>query len=110
MSTTTTTFPSSKSRTHVRKQPPYNVVLIDDDDHSYDYVIGMMQKLFGYPVEKGFVIAQEVDSVGRAAVLTTTKEHAELKRDQIHAFGPDKDIPDCKGAMTAIIEPTTSGS
>jgi ATP-dependent Clp protease adaptor protein ClpS len=40
-------------------------------------------------------------------VLTTTKEHAELKRDQIHAFGPDKRIPRCAGAMSAVIEPAT---
>jgi len=105
MSTTTTTFPSSKARTDVRKQPPYNVILIDDEDHSYEYVIEMMQKLFGYPVERGSVIAQEVHTQGRATVVKTTREHTELKRDQIHAYGRDKFIKRCKEAMTAIIEP-----
>ena len=38
-------------------------------------------------------------------VLTTTLEHAELKRDQIHAFGRDKQIDDCVGAMYATVEP-----
>jgi len=37
--------------------------------------------------------------------LTTTKEHAELKQEQIHAFGPDSLIPQCAGSMTATIEP-----
>jgi ATP-dependent Clp protease adaptor protein ClpS len=46
-----------------------------------------------------------VDTRGRAIVLTTTLEHAELKRDQIHAYGPDPRIPRCKGSMTAEIEP-----
>jgi ATP-dependent Clp protease adaptor protein ClpS len=28
-----------------------------------------------------------------------------LKRDQIHAYGPDPNIPHCKGSMSAEIEP-----
>lgn len=31
----------------------------------------------------------------------------ELKRDQIHAYGPDPHIKRCKGSMTATIEPAT---
>jgi ATP-dependent Clp protease adaptor protein ClpS len=87
-----------------RKMPQYNVILWNDNDHSYDYVIGMMQKLFGFPREQGLKIAKEVDSQGKAICLTTTLEHAELKRDQIHAFGPDKEIARCKGSMSATIE------
>jgi len=88
-----------------KRQPPYHVILRDDNDHSYEYVIIMLQKLFGYPIEKGYELAKEVDTTGRVIVLTTTKEHAELKRDQIHAFGADPRIPRCKGSMTAYIEP-----
>jgi ATP-dependent Clp protease adaptor protein ClpS len=88
-----------------KRQPPYNVVLWNDDDHTYAYVITMMQKLFGYPVEKGMQLATKVDTQGRVIVLTTTREHAELKRDQIHAFGKDDLIAGCKGSMSASIEP-----
>src|SRR5262245_27906209 len=88
-----------------KRQPPYNVVLLNDDDHSFDYVIAMMQQLFGYPREKGYQLAYNVHTQGRVIVLTTTMEHAELKRDQIHAFGPDPLIPRCKGSMSAEIEP-----
>jgi ATP-dependent Clp protease adaptor protein ClpS len=88
-----------------KRQPPYNVVLWNDDDHTYNYVINMMQKLFGFPVEKGMQIATEVDTRGRVIVLTTTREHAELKRDQIHAYGKDDLIAGCKGSMSATIEP-----
>jgi ATP-dependent Clp protease adaptor protein ClpS len=38
-------------------------------------------------------------------VLTTTMEHAELKQEQIHAFGPDPLSKESAGSMTAIIEP-----
>jgi len=44
-------------------------------------------------------MAKEVDSTGRVVVDTTTKERAELKQDQIHAFGPDPSIPRCQGSI-----------
>ena len=94
-----------KRQEKTKRQPPYNVVLLNDDDHSYEYVIIMLQQLFGHPPEKGYQMAKEVDTSGRVIVLTTTMEHAELKRDQIHAFGPDPLIARCKGSMSATIEP-----
>ncbi len=89
----------------VQKQPPYNVVLLNDDDHSFEYVIHMLQKLFGHPPEKGYLMAWTVHTQGRVIVDTTSRERAELKRDQIHAFGPDAGIPRCKGSMSSVIEP-----
>ena len=85
--------------------PPYNVVLLDDEDHSYEYVIFMLRKVFGHPVNKGYEMAKKVDSEGRVVVLTTHLEEAELKRDQIHAFGPDPLLPRSKGSMSATVEP-----
>jgi ATP-dependent Clp protease adaptor protein ClpS len=95
----------TKEQQKTKKLPPYHVILLNDDDHSYDYVIAMLQQLFGHPRTKGQLLAQEVDKTGRAIVDTTSKERAELKRDQIHAFGPDPLIPRCKGSMSATIEP-----
>ncbi len=97
--------PEHQRRT--KRQPRYHVILWDDDDHSYEYVVLMMRQLFCHSFEKGFKIAKSVDNAGRAVVLTTTREHAELKRDQIHAFGKDSLIERCKGSMSATIEPET---
>ena len=94
----------AKERDH-KRQPRYHVVLWDDNDHTVTYVIRMMQELFGHPKEQGFMIAREVDTSGRAICLTTTREHAELKRDQIHAYGKDDDVKNCKGSMSCTIEP-----
>ena len=88
-----------------KRQPPYHVILWNDNDHSYEYVIAMLMELFGLPLERGFLMAKEVDTQGRVVVLTTTREHAELKRDQIHAYGKDALITGCKGSMWATIEP-----
>jgi len=87
-----------------KKQPRYHVILWDDDDHSYDYVIQMMQKLFGHTYQRGYELASQVDNSGRTICLTTTMEHAELKRDQIHAYGRDDRIACCQGSMSASIE------
>ena len=88
-----------------KKQPPYHVILLDDDDHTYEYVIDMLRKLFGYTPEQAFQLACGVDCNGRVIVDTTTLERAELKRDQIHAFGRDWRIERCAGSMSADLEP-----
>lgn len=85
--------------------PPWNVVLLDDDDHTYEYVVEMLRAVFGMTRERAYLHACEVDSQKRTILLTTSREHAELKRDQVHGYGPDPRIPRCKGSMTAIIEP-----
>jgi len=95
----------TKPTDQTRKQPRYHVLLWDDDDHTYEYVIRMVRQLFGHTLEKAYELACEVDKIGKAICLTTTKEHAELKRDQIHAFGKDTLISRCKGSMSATIEP-----
>jgi len=88
-----------------RTMPPWHVVLLNDDDHSYEYVIEMLKSIFGHNDQEGFRLAEEVDKHGRAVVYTTHRELAELKRDQIHAFGKDERVATCAGAMSAIIEP-----
>ena len=105
---TTATVQREASDRRRKRQPRYHVILWDSDDHSYEYVIRMMQELFHHSETSGFVIAKQVDTGGRAICLTTTKEHAELKRDQIHAYGKDHEIPRCKGSMKSSIEPETS--
>ena len=89
-----------------KRLPPYHVVLLDDDDHTYNYVTRMLRQLFGHTLEQAFLMAREVDATGRVIVDTTSKERAELKCDQITAFGKDSLIPHCKGSMTAVIEPS----
>lgn len=111
--TDTPTKPAPSPQTGTKpdtKQPwLWNVVLLDDQHHTYEYVIRMMQQLFGHTVEKAFTVAQRVDKDGRAICITTHKEHAELKRDQIHAFGRDPLMAQSRGSMSAILEPAECG-
>ncbi len=103
--TETVARPTERQEQRTEGLPPYNVVLLDDDDHSYEYVILMLKKVFGHSVNRAYEMAVEVDSAGRVVVATTHLEEAELKRDQIQAFGSDPLIPRCKGSMSATVEP-----
>jgi ATP-dependent Clp protease adaptor protein ClpS len=87
-----------------RRQPRYNVLLWDSDGHTFDYVEKMLRELFGHEKQQCEEIAKSVDADGKAVVLTTTLEHAELKRDQIHAYGKDN-MEGSKGSMWSTIEP-----
>jgi ATP-dependent Clp protease adaptor protein ClpS len=101
--------PDTRDRPDTDQPRLWNVVLLDDQEHTYEYVIRMMQVLFAHPVEQAFKVARTVDREGRAVCLTTHKEHAELKRDQVHAFGRDPLMASSKGSMSAVIEPADLG-
>jgi ATP-dependent Clp protease adaptor protein ClpS len=85
--------------------PLYRVVLLDDNDHTYDYVIEMLQKIFIFTLEQAYRHAEEVDRCGRTVLITCALAEAEFGRDQIHAYGPDWRLPRSKGSMSAVIEP-----
>ncbi len=110
MSTTETkTDVRTKNELQTKRPWLWNVVLLDDEAHTYEYVIKMCQEVFAHPAERAFKIAKSVDGDGRAVLITTHKEHAELKVEQIHGFGRDNLIAGCAGAMSAIIEPAEFG-
>ncbi len=93
------------SKPKPKRQPRYHVILWDDSEHTFEYVIRMMTTIFRYTPERGYELAKEVDTSGRAICLTTTREHAELKRDQVLAFGKDPLSAKSKSSMIASIEP-----
>ena len=85
--------------------PRFHVVLLDDNDHTYEYVVEMLCKLFCHPRTTAWRMAREVDSQGRSIVYTTNREQAEFKRGQIHGYGADWRLPRSKGSMSAAVEP-----
>ena len=99
------TKPRKKTKRRPLLIPQYNVILIDDDDHTYDYVIEMLMHVFGHSIEESYIMACEVDFRERVIVFTTSKEKAAMKKDEILNFGPDHRLARSKGSMNAIIEP-----
>lgn len=101
----TITAPTTGVGRREDRVPLYRVVLLDDDDHTYDYVIEMLQKVFIFSGEQALRHAQEVDAKGRTALMTCELPEAEFGRDQIQAYGRDWRLPRSKGSMSAIVEP-----
>ena len=91
-----------------RLVPLYSVVLLDDDDHTYDYVIEMLQKIFIFSLEQAYRHAEEVDRCGRTILITCELPEAEFARDQIQSYGADWRLPRSKGSMAAVIEPASA--
>jgi ATP-dependent Clp protease adaptor protein ClpS len=94
----------TSERTDTRLAPRYSVILWDSPDHTFDYVIEMMRKLFGMPLADAMSVAAIVHTEGRANCGVFGLEEAEQKRDKIHAYGKDHRIKTCAGSMQATIE------
>lgn len=105
MPNTVTTKPESVVETQPTQARQWRVVLLDDDEHTYAYVIEMLCRLFQLPEQQAYHFACEVDRNGRVVVETTYLERAEFKRDQIHAYGADWRLERSSGSMTAQLEP-----
>ena len=87
-----------------KRLPRYKVILWNDEDHTFQYVINMMRKIFGYDTTRGMIIATGVHTCGKITVATLPLEVAELRRDQIRSFGPDPFLDQSTSSMYATIE------
>ena len=97
-------FPAQTEEPAHQQDRLWRLVLLDDNDHSYEYVIEMLGRVFGYGWEKSFALACIVDSEGRVTLMTGEHDACEAKQGQVHAYGADPRIPHCLGSMTAILE------
>jgi len=98
------TKPETESET--RLLPPYNVILLNDDDHSMEFVVDVLRKVFSFPMERCVQLMLEAHTTGRAVVWTGSKEVAELKVEQIHTYHEIRDRDNKKlGPLDCLIEP-----
>ena len=68
--TMVTTRPKAREETKTRRLPPYNVVLENDDYHSFEFVVEVLQKTFGFNDQKAVQLTHEAHTQGRAVVWT----------------------------------------
>jgi ATP-dependent Clp protease adaptor protein ClpS len=92
--------PSSEQQ----ESPLYHVILFDDDEHSYAYVVEMMMNLFNMTPEQGFDVAYEVDHIGQAVVMTVAYDEAVAAHRKIINYGPDFRMPNSRSSMGCTIE------
>ena len=103
--TRTTAAPETGTTEKEEFIPLYHVVLLDDDEHTYDYVIEMLSSIFCHSTETALKHAIEVDTTGRTIVITCELEQAVFGKQQIHSYGADPRMAISKGSMSAVVEP-----
>jgi ATP-dependent Clp protease adaptor protein ClpS len=96
---------ANQDQTRDRLEPLYHVILLNDDDHTYDYVVEMLQKIFRFSAARAFSHAVDVDTRGATILASYALEEAERKRDLIHSYGPDWRLERSLGSMAALVEP-----
>lgn len=79
------------------------MILFDDQEHTYEYVIEMVTRIFRKPWGRALEHAVEVDRTGRTILATCPLEVAELRRDQVKAFGGDFRLGSVN-SMQAVVE------
>lgn len=92
--------------TRTRFLPPYNVILENDEDHSMDFVVNVLRKVFGFDLTKSVQLMLAAHETGCAVVWTGPKEVAELKAEQMTTFHEirERDQKDL-GSLGVRIEP-----
>jgi ATP-dependent Clp protease adaptor protein ClpS len=101
----TVTLPDTGTTAGTQREKLYHVIILNDDEHSYEYVIEMLQSVFGISTPVAIAHTMEADSTGSSIVMTCPLEEAEQKRDGVHAYGPDWRMPASRGSVAALVEP-----
>lgn len=104
MATTTLPDTETDAETRTKRLPPFAVVLHNDDHNTMPFVAAVLQKVFGYTLQKCVELMLEAHETGRSVVWVGPLEVAELKADQIHSCGPDPTAAKSE-ALRVTIEP-----
>jgi ATP-dependent Clp protease adaptor protein ClpS len=72
---------------HTDEDRPWIVLVWNDPINLMSYVTFVLQKLFGYSLEKAEALMLDVHEKGRAVVSNGTKEKAELDVFRLHEHG-----------------------
>jgi ATP-dependent Clp protease adaptor protein ClpS len=104
------TKPKERETTRTRRVPSYQVILENDDYHSFEFVVDVIRKALGYTEQRAFTLTHLAHNSGRAVVWTGSKEVAELKVEQIRTFHEVRAADNAKlGPLTCTIEPAPEG-
>lgn len=73
--------------TSVEEDLPWVVIVWNDPINLMSYVTYVLQKLFGYSLEKATALMLDVHHKGRAVVSSGTREKCELDVFRLHEHG-----------------------
>jgi ATP-dependent Clp protease adaptor protein ClpS len=104
--TTPVQTPDTDESTRTRRQPPYHVILENDDHHSMLFVVEVLRKVFAVTAERAVQLMLAAHTTGEVVVWTGAKEVAELKLEQITTYHERRE-PDNRdlGPLGCRLEP-----
>jgi|SRR5579884_139287 len=85
----TRTKPADKPHVKPKQPPLYSVVLHNDSINRFEWVVGVLQKTFGYGWGKAFLMTLRAHCFGRGVVWVGPFEVAEFKAAKLVGNGPD---------------------
>lgn len=88
----------------LRTDPPCKVVLFNDEEHTYDYVVEMLVHTCRLSRENAFRCAVEVDLTGRTVVHYGSRPACDAMCARIRAYGPDHRLPQSMASMRAEVQ------
>jgi len=92
---------ASKTRSEVKEPPMYQVLLINDDYTTMEFVVEILMFIFNKSTEESMHIMLKVHREGMGLCGVYTYEVAETKVDTVHALAREKGFP-LKCAMEEV--------
>lgn len=84
-------------QTNVKNAPRWNVIILDDPDHTFAYVTELIVTIFRRSIGDAKALTEEIHRMGRAIIVTCSKERAELYVEQVKTWGDDPFMKVFKG-------------
>lgn len=81
----------------------FGLVLLNDDTHTFDYVITVLHNVFGISAEAGYAMAETIHLHGWRVIFTGSWQEVVQKRAEVLACGPDPRMPNSTGPLNVEI-------
>ena len=80
-------------KTHIDEPPLYNVVLLNDDYTTMEFVVSVIQDVFHQNASQAARIMMEVHTRGRGVAGTFTRDIARTKADTVMQMAFEENYP-----------------
>jgi len=94
----------TETSTQARTERACKVILFNDEEHTYDYVVEMLTHACRLAREKAFRCAVEVDLTGRTIVFYGSRTACNGVVSKIYSYGPDHRLPQSMTSMKAEVQ------
>ncbi len=95
-----TTTIETRPRDSTQLAPRWKVILHDDPITTFDFVLGVLRKVFAKSHGEAQRITREAHDTGSALVDVLPLEQAEFRREQVHSLARPQGFP-----LTVTLEP-----